>query len=72
MFSADYDLAEVLFPELLTVGDLAEVMATNVEVVEGWIADEQLPCVRVASEVRFKPEDVKRFVLERQDLYGAN
>jgi len=71
MLSADYELAGELFPELLAIGDLAEVMGTNIEVVESWIAEGIIPCVHVAGEVRFKTEDVKRFVLERQDLYGA-
>jgi excisionase family DNA binding protein len=47
---------------LLRPEDVAELLACSPKTVYGWAASGLLPSVRLGRLVRFKPEDVHRFI----------
>jgi len=46
----------------LTVEDVAEVLGVNVETVRRFAREGRLPAYRIGARLRFRPQDLDRFV----------
>jgi hypothetical protein len=61
-----------LFPELLTSDQVAELMGVDAFDVEQWAEEGILKSYRIDSAHRYKVEDVKNFIMDRQNDFGLN
>jgi excisionase family DNA binding protein len=52
--------------QLLTIDEVAEVLRVSVRTMRRLVACRSLPFIRVGRLVRFRPEDVRRFLEGRR------
>lgn len=52
---------------LMTAKEVAEILAVSEKTVYRWSATGVLPCFRQGRVIRFVPEEIKKFVLDRRD-----
>lgn len=54
--------ATVAIEQLLTVKDVATLLKLSTRFVYGLEASGALPCIRLGTAVRFRPEDVRAYI----------
>jgi len=54
--------------ELLSVKDTARLLKVHPMTVYRWTYEHKLPCVRIEGAVRFRPEAIKKFIEEREQV----
>ena len=59
----DKDLQE----RLLTAREVAEFLGVHEKTVYGWINQDGLPCFRLGNRLRFRANDVLRWVTARKE-----
>ncbi|MBI5316830.1 MAG: helix-turn-helix domain-containing protein [Nitrospirae bacterium] len=47
---------------LLTIKDLAEQLRIKPSTLYAWAAQSKIPCVRIHGLIRFRPEDIERWL----------
>ncbi len=52
---------------LMTAKEVAEILAVSEKTVYRWSASGVLPCFRQGRVIRFIPEEIKKYILDRTE-----